>query len=420
MGTKIRRYLIVLVVLITIAGAGLYAIARGRAQQDFTGQLRERLEALHLPVNAITVNTQQPLDITIQLQSDSRDNTLLADDIEHLQLAETEISALYLAGKHPERYNMEILNNRGETIFGVQNRLPADDSQPFEPLAAEVAAFQLELKSLPAIRLEQLVVTPIGGSADSGQQIDVQVRALDNSENNTSLNKVVGAFYALLPGLENRTNSLARGSLKILNLQGQQAFSLVLEQKSTGRRESMRGGADTGLGWLFGNFVQGGPQPTEPPFDQEQVDQQYTELVARELPYNTLPGLVIEHLQVQTVEEQGRSIQRLELRARVFDVPEKGEVTRSLYDQFRAFVFIRAHESLLPALEHGQLQIFNKDGKIVLEVLIDVDQYEETIRGDVKELPWLEAVLYPTPTPPIVTLPPEAYPSPRAYPYPGP
>ena len=91
------KLLLVVVVLASLASLTACARTAGRAEQDFLSQLAERLEAHGLPVNAITVNTQPPLDITIQLQSESSGDTLLSDDIEHLRLAEREIGELYLA-----------------------------------------------------------------------------------------------------------------------------------------------------------------------------------------------------------------------------------------------------------------------------------------------------------------------------------
>jgi hypothetical protein len=96
--------------------AGILAV-RVNAQNQSTEILAQRLREKDVPVKDVTLLSRVPYEIAVTLQSASKGNEFMPEDLWHAALARREVALAHRIGIQVDSYTLTLVNAEGEMIY---------------------------------------------------------------------------------------------------------------------------------------------------------------------------------------------------------------------------------------------------------------------------------------------------------------
>jgi hypothetical protein len=154
-----------LVALVAVISLALSLRPQASSPGSSLQPLEERLLALGIPVQSVTLTSQSPLEIEVILRSSEGDEPSKREDLWNTFLADRELELAYLNFALPiESYRLAVVTAAGEALYDNTSFLPPDlPSQKFTPAppssvengqTKEILEGNLDLHGLKLLALE--------------------------------------------------------------------------------------------------------------------------------------------------------------------------------------------------------------------------------------------------------------------------
>jgi hypothetical protein len=203
MGGKMKKYLVLLFLVVLIGAIVGFVTIRARAEPPLS-DLSGRLGVLGVPVRSINVTGQSSYNVVVTIQSTSNNQKTSPDDSWYMVLVLREVIFHYRVGAKISHYEIDVVNTNGENIYNISNTLNSRDPAQNRPLGQSKLDNQ---QTLTLVRdklvlgnfvMDSSDVRTINAPGDTGQVLSVKISTKDVSEANQYLPNFIASFFRIL------------------------------------------------------------------------------------------------------------------------------------------------------------------------------------------------------------------------------
>jgi hypothetical protein len=192
-------------ILIFCVTAAAFLVLRVKAQTQTVDDLRSRLLEKGIPIDSLIVTKRIPFEIKIVIKSKSNDVNLQPDDLYYAQIVRKAATLFFRHGQKVNRYELAIVNAKGETVSWESNSIFPDELSQQSPSNVlsklndkdTTALLQTKLK-VNGLSLDEIKVTSDQSLGDSGQELLLRISTPDINTANEYLLPFLGSLHNFL------------------------------------------------------------------------------------------------------------------------------------------------------------------------------------------------------------------------------